>query len=255
MKRISLSKKIRFEVLKRDKFKCQYCGRSVDEVKLEVDHINPVAAGGGNDIINLITSCFDCNSGKSDRLLDDNSALMKQKNQLDLIQERREDIEMMLEWKNELLKQDDNLIQEISDFWEKKTVGYCLSENGKKGIKLLVKQFGFKEVIEAMDIAITEYLKFNDDKLSPESVELAYNKIGGICKIRKEKKKNPEVHEIYYIRGIVRNRLKNDGYYDENKALWLLKNAHKHNISIDDLKKFTKKIKCYIYKQILKTLL
>ena len=67
MDRKPLSKKTRFEVFKRDSFKCQYCGKSAPEVVLNVDHIVPVAADGKNDIMNLITSCFDCNSGKSDR--------------------------------------------------------------------------------------------------------------------------------------------------------------------------------------------
>lgn len=55
---------IRFQVFKRDKFTCQYCGRS--GVELEVDHITPVANGGANDIDNLITACKDCNRGKRD---------------------------------------------------------------------------------------------------------------------------------------------------------------------------------------------
>lgn len=65
----SLSKRTRFEVFKRDSFICQYCGNHPPSTVLEVDHINPVANGGDNSIQNLITSCFDCNRGKSDKLL------------------------------------------------------------------------------------------------------------------------------------------------------------------------------------------
>ena len=43
-----LSKKIRFEVFKRDSFTCQYCGKSALDVVLELDHIKPVAKGGSN---------------------------------------------------------------------------------------------------------------------------------------------------------------------------------------------------------------
>ena len=64
MARKPLSKKIRFEVFKRDKFTCQYCGRMSPDVILEVDHIEPVAEGGDNEITNLITSCRDCNRGR-----------------------------------------------------------------------------------------------------------------------------------------------------------------------------------------------
>lgn len=40
-KRKGLSPKVRFEVFKRDSFKCQYCGRSAPDVMLRADHIEP----------------------------------------------------------------------------------------------------------------------------------------------------------------------------------------------------------------------
>ncbi|MDC4235638.1 HNH endonuclease, partial [Pasteurella multocida] len=68
--RTALSKKVRFEVFKRDSFKCQYCGKSAPDVVLHVDHINPVSNDGTNDIMNLITSCSECNLGKGAKTLD-----------------------------------------------------------------------------------------------------------------------------------------------------------------------------------------
>lgn len=41
-----LSKKTRFDVFKRDQFRCQYCGRTPPTVVLEVDHVVPVAENG-----------------------------------------------------------------------------------------------------------------------------------------------------------------------------------------------------------------
>jgi len=70
-KRENLSKKVRFEVFKRDYFTCQYCGNQPPEVVLAVDHIHPVSKGGSNDASNLITACYGCNAGKSDKLLED----------------------------------------------------------------------------------------------------------------------------------------------------------------------------------------
>ncbi|MEN6540872.1 MAG: HNH endonuclease [Mizugakiibacter sp.] len=64
MKRKAISKRLRFEVFKRDSFVCQYCGAHPPGVMLHVDHIHPVADGGGNEIDNLITSCEACNLGK-----------------------------------------------------------------------------------------------------------------------------------------------------------------------------------------------
>jgi hypothetical protein len=69
-KRIAISKQLRFEVFQRDNFTCQYCGRNAEEkVKLHVDHRIPVAAGGKTEFGNLITSCEDCNLGKSNKMI------------------------------------------------------------------------------------------------------------------------------------------------------------------------------------------
>lgn len=68
-KRGSISKRLRFDVFKRDGFKCAYCGQAPPAVILEIDHMEPVSKGGKSDINNYITACFDCNRGKSDKYL------------------------------------------------------------------------------------------------------------------------------------------------------------------------------------------
>jgi hypothetical protein len=62
---MSVSKRLRFEVLKRDNHTCRYCGGTAPDVKLTVDHVTPVALGGGDDPGNLVAACRDCNAGKS----------------------------------------------------------------------------------------------------------------------------------------------------------------------------------------------
>jgi hypothetical protein len=69
--RIAISKSLRFRILKRDHFACQYCGRRAPDVELEVDHKTPCAKGGENQADNLITACWDCNRGKRDAMLPD----------------------------------------------------------------------------------------------------------------------------------------------------------------------------------------
>ncbi len=60
---------LRFMVLIRDNFTCQYCGRKAPEVILHVDHIIPKSKNGKTVINNLKTACFECNLGKSNILL------------------------------------------------------------------------------------------------------------------------------------------------------------------------------------------
>lgn len=69
MKRKSLYR-LRFDVLERDGFTCQYCGAKAPDAQLEVDHIVPVVRGGTNDPDNLRTACVGCNRGKGDKLLE-----------------------------------------------------------------------------------------------------------------------------------------------------------------------------------------
>lgn len=64
MARKGLSKRLRFEIFKRDGFKCLYCGATPAQKAMRVDHVKPVVAGGGDEPTNLVTSCFDCNAGK-----------------------------------------------------------------------------------------------------------------------------------------------------------------------------------------------
>jgi 5-methylcytosine-specific restriction endonuclease McrA len=57
---------LRFAVLRRDGFRCVYCGRGEpDGIKLHLDHLVPVVRGGRNELDNLVTACADCNLGKS----------------------------------------------------------------------------------------------------------------------------------------------------------------------------------------------
>lgn len=208
-KRKALSKKTRFEVFKRDKFKCQYCGQSAPDVVLHADHIAPVSKGGGNEITNLVTSCASCNLGKSNRLLSDDSVIKQQKKQLDELQERREQLEMMMEWQRSLLDLEQYAVTELASFWGELVPGYYLSEHGVAGLKKLSRKYGAVEIIESMKCSTAQYLVYADDPQKPtqESVEKAYAYVEKICKSRKKMKEKPYLRQLYYARGILRNRL------------------------------------------------
>ncbi len=66
----SISKKTRFEIFKRDNFRCVYCGKQPPDVTLELEHIIPRASGGRDVYEKYCTSCFDCNRGKGATPLD-----------------------------------------------------------------------------------------------------------------------------------------------------------------------------------------
>jgi 5-methylcytosine-specific restriction endonuclease McrA len=61
-KRVVLTRK---NILRRDNYKCAYCGRS--DLPLTIDHILPKAKGGTDSWENLICACTLCNNKKGDR--------------------------------------------------------------------------------------------------------------------------------------------------------------------------------------------
>lgn len=62
---MAVSKRTRYEVLRRDNHACRYCGATAPDVMLQVDHVIPTTLGGSDDPDNLVAACRDCNSGKS----------------------------------------------------------------------------------------------------------------------------------------------------------------------------------------------
>ncbi|MFK0182011.1 HNH endonuclease [Streptomyces xanthochromogenes] len=67
---MAVSKRLRYEILRRDNHTCRYCGATAPNVPLRVDHVTPVALGGTDTPDNLVTSCEPCNSGKSSATVD-----------------------------------------------------------------------------------------------------------------------------------------------------------------------------------------
>lgn len=166
-----ISKKVRFEVFKRDLFTCQYCGRSAPEVILNADHIKPVFTGGKTEIMNLITSCFDCNSGKGKRELSDQTVLIKQKKQVEELEERRQQIEMMMEWHGAIRKEresgSDYIIEYLNDLSPSE-----LEEKDILTINKLLKKYSFKEVLYAIDNSVDYYKSKTKKNFAEEKAEV-----------------------------------------------------------------------------------
>lgn len=187
VERKPISKKLRFEVFKRDNFTCQYCGRMAPDVILEIDHIIPVANGGVNDILNLITSCMDCNRGKGKRKLSENEELKKQQQALKDLAKRKEQIEMMTEWRKELSDIQNSEAEYINSLLKER--GLCFNEKGLEEIKKYIKKYGLKEVAESTEIFLNQY--FVDGELKKD-----FDYISRICTNRRLQDKDPKIYLI-----------------------------------------------------------
>lgn len=63
-----MTKELRQQIIIRDKYTCQHCGKYMpDEVGIHVDHIVPISKGGKTVPSNLQVLCSKCNGSKSNK--------------------------------------------------------------------------------------------------------------------------------------------------------------------------------------------
>jgi len=163
---MAISSKLRFEIFKRDGFKCQYCGRKTPDVILELDHIIPKTKKGKDDVQNLITSCFECNRGKAGTPLEQVFVRKDLKEDLCLLAEK----ELQLKEYNKLLarkrkreKRDINKVnikvQELSNGTK------VLGDPGIRSIRFFLSIFPVEKILEAFELA---YNRLSDKSDHPD---------------------------------------------------------------------------------------
>lgn len=204
--RKQISKRMRFEVLKRDHFTCQYCGGKSPEKILHIDHIKPVSKGGKNTMLNLVTSCIDCNLGKSNKLLSDDSAVIKQQKETELLAEKKAQIELMIKWQESLNSADEKLYSSVEKLINNHLVDRSVNENGMMKIRKAVQKNGYEKVFKSVSEC---YIK------SENIEDFANSWAKAILHCYESKGVN-----MHYIKGILKNRLSyfnERGFYAEMK--------------------------------------
>ena len=178
---MSLSKRTRFEIFKRDGFTCQYCGQRPPDVVLEVDHIDPSSKGGSDEELNLVTSCFDCNRGKSDRRLSD----VRPRPDADLCyletQQELVEAEKFLASKERMLKVRERVLDSIRSEWSEYLSPRLLPSDQQIGVWLDVYS------PEEIEFAIHRtHVKFESGDLhgntSKETINGCYRYISAILR-------------------------------------------------------------------------
>lgn len=171
-----ISKKIRFELFKRDSFRCQYCGKTPPEVTLEIDHIQPSSKNGSDDINNLITSCFDCNRGKKDIVLEriPNTIAIN----LEVLKEK----EIQLREYNRFIQKIERRIQadceEVAQIFSDHYKDRILIDKFKNTtLRIFLGRLPKGDVIQAMNIGC----QYMSRKHGPKSWNDAINYFCGIC--------------------------------------------------------------------------
>lgn len=154
MARQGLSKRIRFEVFKRDQFTCQYCGHRPPDVLLQVDHVIAVAKGGSNDPDNLVTSCATCNAGKSDRPLNGLLPVIDEMARLEAMQEMAERAVTLKQQKEVAVAQQaatEEAMASCLGWWEQ--IGGTADNFQRGSILKFIRDLSVGELYEAFQIA------------------------------------------------------------------------------------------------------
>jgi hypothetical protein len=145
-------------------------------VLLEADHIVPQAAGGSDDMANLITSCQTCNRGKSARLLEEGSAPVVGRATVEELQQRIEQAKAYVEALAGFQAIVSDQVQMVIDAWAK---GYGASveerEDGtywtfhgygrwpeERSIRRILRSLPLETVLDAVDITVGRMPRPND---------------------------------------------------------------------------------------------
>jgi hypothetical protein len=156
--------------------------------------------------------------------------LKAQKKELDKLNMRKEQLIMMSKWQTELIdieKQEAEKIIELTNMKYNLTIQK--TDKALNEMIKVIKKYGFQEALESTLIAFGEHQK-----------ETTFKNIYGICHTRKIEKENPVLKDLYYIRGIMKNRFPN---VVDWQAIQIMEQALKADISITELKEMAKN--CY----------
>ncbi len=175
--RKSTGTRTRFEVFKRDNFTCQYCGRTPPAVILHIDHIVPVSKGGGNDQLNLITACFECNLGKSNKPL--SQVIAPISDQMEKEIERKKQIEAFNKFLMKRRKETDSDVTELGWYWcnffKEKKNHWEFGTTRIATIKRFLTFIPKATIMESMDIAMSRVPVIRDND------ESTFKYFCGIC--------------------------------------------------------------------------
>jgi hypothetical protein len=151
---MAVSKRVRFEAFKRDEFTCQYCGRHPPDVVLEIDHVEAVSTGGSDDINNLVTSCFDCNRGKSNVPLTSVPATVEEQHRR--VIEKREQLAAFNEFMMGARAEEDATIDRLGGNWYDRFMKrgkYVFGSDRVASVRTFIKRLPEAEILEAIELA------------------------------------------------------------------------------------------------------
>jgi hypothetical protein len=151
-----------------------------------------------------------------------------------VINEKREQLRMINQWREELLTLDEEQVSFIRQQFLVRT-GSLFNTTGELTIKKQLKKYGYQKVVEAIDLAIDKY--WDKSARTSEDWEITFKRVGGILYLNTQPE---EKKKMSYIKGIARNRF---GYFNEFKAAMIIEQYFTFYSDYDWIEKFTKRAK------------
>jgi hypothetical protein len=146
------SKRLRFEILKRDGFACVYCGKTPMQSILHVDHVVPVSKGGGDDPENLVTSCQECNGGKSNIPLNESRLPSSARRSAADVTEQAEQLREYLAAQKELAEAREAIVDELLAHWER--IGGDAPYEARVALRRWIEEFSFEDLAGFIEHAV-----------------------------------------------------------------------------------------------------
>ena len=161
---MSVSTRLRFEILKRDGFRCHYCGATAMSAPLHVDHVLATSRGGTDDPGNLITSCQDCNLGKSNIDLEDVRATGADEQAVERALEHADQVRAYLDAQREVDRARHEVLAYVADIWVKRVSSHW-TENAEAHLRAAIRKHHLDHVVEAVEAVARKRINYEASHL------------------------------------------------------------------------------------------
>ena len=176
--RKTISSRRRFDVFKRDGFRCVYCGGVPPAATLHADHVLAVSNGGSDDLTNLVTSCADCNLGKSAEFLATKPEALSIAQ--DAERDRFDQLREYNEWQAERAHVKEIWFRQVSDAWitldGADPAEWGISAQRASTVRVFLDRLPVQEIIDALHIANARY-SIDDNHFFKYFCGVCWNKI------------------------------------------------------------------------------
>lgn len=172
---MAVSKRTRYEVLRRDDFTCRYC-RSKDN-ELHVDHVTPVSLGGSDKPDNLVAACKECNIGKASSGPD--AAMLNHLDEQTIAYEKARATVVARETKKAKAKR--KVYKQVTDTWAACAPRYAeLAPDWRVTVSTWIgRGLSLERILEALEIACSK-THLPNHAIYPYACKIAWNWISDL---------------------------------------------------------------------------